>query len=300
MPSRRSATALAVGAAAACSLAFTGSALGAGVSLADPSPASGAKVQTTSKGATIPLAWTTDTTGCRPGTTAFLRINKESPDSQAFLIQNPISLPLSGVATLSRSTPVKKDAVVTWSITLRCINEVLGQPSIEVTSEVRTFTLVRPDPRPKAIGRYRTFLGGKIKNAGRPRSTLTGQTLWSFKPLRAKGPSNVRVNIRKVGNVTLRYNARKRLWTGKLTGAKLGRLFFCRRTGSSARIRKAVKGSLTIKLRAKANRSRVVGDQTHALQLAGTLKGKLIPNARGKARGCPSARVNGTIKAFRL
>ncbi len=300
MPSRGSAAALAASAAAVCSLTFAGSALGAAVTLVDPSPATGTQIQTTSKGATIPVGWVTDTTGCRPGTTAFMRINPTSPDSEAFLIQNPVSLPLTGTASFSRSTPVKRDAVVTWSVTLRCINEIVGQPSIEVTSEARTFTLVRPDPRPKATGRYRTFLGGKIKNAGRPRSTLTGQTLWSFKPLRKKGPSNARVNIRKVGNVTLKYNARKKLWTGKLTGAKVGKLFFCRRSGSSAQIRNAVKGALTIKLRAKANRTRVVGDQTHALQLVGTLTGKLIPNARGKARGCPGAKVTGTIKAFRL
>ena len=112
-------------------------------------------------------------------------------------------------------------------------------------------TLLRPDPRPKAQGQYISYFGGKIKNRGRPVSRLTGSTLWTFKPLCKKGPCKVRVNIRKVGNVTLRYNSRKKLWFGAITGNRLGKIFTCRSARSSTGVKGAVIGRLNVKLRVK-------------------------------------------------
>lgn len=289
-------------AAAACSLVFAAPSLGASITLVDPSPANGATVQATDKGVKAPVAWTAEVSGCRPGSLVTVRVNKESSVPSEGLIGEPVVFTapgdFSGTSGFSRSIAPKMAFVNTWSVSLSCSNEVVGQPRIEVASEARALTVLAPDPRPKASGRYKVFLGGKIKNAGRPRSSLRGSSLWSFKPLCKTGPCKAKVNIRKVGNITLKYNARKKLWTGTIAGRKLGKIFTCRSSRSPKAVKGAVVGKLNVKLRVKKGRTRVVGSQTRGTSLVGTITGKLIPNAKGRARGCPSAKVNGTLKAF--
>ncbi len=245
----------------------------------------------------MPISWAGDTTGCRPGTTLLVRIDDQVADPAMGLAQSPVTLPASGTAELYRLTPVTADTVVTWRMTLSCLAEVPGQPLVEVASETRAFTLLRPDPRPTATGRYNVFLGGRIIQRSR-RSSLSGTSRWVFKPLCSVGPCRARVNISRVGNVTLKYSAPRKTWSGTLAGAKAGRAFVCRRFGSSTRIRGAYTGKLKIKLRARAGRTTVVGSQTLALQIVGTLSGKIVPNAKGRARACPSGKVKGTLKGF--
>ena len=278
-------------------LVLSTTAVGAGITLGAPAPEDGAQIQTTSSGVRVPLAWTGDTTGCRPGTSVRVRIDDQVADPTVALAQTPISLPLSGSAELYRSSPVTADTLVTWRVTLSCLSEVIGQPLVEVASETRTFTLLAPDPRPKADGRYNVYLGGRIVERSRT-SSLSGSTGWTFRPLCAVGPCRARVNIARVGNVVLAYNAKSGLWSGTLTGARAGRAFVCRRIGSSTRITGAYTGRLTIRLRAKAGVTRVVGSQTRALQLVGTLAGTITPNAKGRALSCPSGKIRGTLKGF--
>lgn len=289
--------------AATCSLAFASPSLGASVTLIDPSPANGATVQSTNAGVKIPVAWTAEATGCRPGSLVTVRVNKTSSEPTEGLIGDPIvfsGVPgdFSGTAGFSRSINPRTSFVNTWSVSLSCPNAVVGQPLIEVSSEARALTVLAPDPRPRAVGVYNVFFGGKIKNAGRPRSTLSGSGVWTVRPLCRVGPCRARVNIRKVGNIALRYNAKKKLWTAAITGPKLGKIFTCRSARNFRGIKGAVVGRLNVKLRVKKGSTRVVGAQTRGTQLVGTLVGTLTPNAKGKRQRCPSAKVNGTIKAF--
>lgn len=286
---------------AAGALAVAPSALGAGVTLTPPSPANGASIQTDQNGVSLPLGASLSAAGCHPDSVAgiFPRVKTETNDgSRPLLIE---STPTKG--RMYRTTPVTRSTSVRWWIEFSCRANTPTYERLEVRSEVRTLTLLAPDKRPRATGPYRVSLSAKIKEPGKRARSTSGAVRATFTPRCATGPCTATVAFAGIGRTKMVYNPRKRVWTGRITGSKVGKMWQCTRIGrSTTKIRNAYRGNLTIKLRSKTGPGnvRVVGSGTESRRMVGTITGKIIPNAKGKRNGCRTGQVRGSLRATQL
>lgn len=252
------------GALALAPLVLVPSALGA--SLTATSPGDGVRVQTTDKGATINLAWSGDPTGCAETSFSVTRVFAPAITSTP---TTPSANP-SGSSILSFPGPVARNTTYTWYASTIC-------NGTELRSEDQTFTLLAPRPHARLQGRFTSTVGLRgTKNGFR----------WAAKPRCATGTCKTVLNIPGLGNVIMRLNKKKKLYTGRVTGARAGRVVTCERNEGKEIVRGIAKGRLDVKLRV-AN-TEVKGAQRHATVLKGRLVGTFSRNAKGAKLNCPT------------
>ena len=287
-------------AALAGSLAFAATGLGSSVTLVDPTPATGTQVQTGASGGSFSVAWASDTTGCRDGYTPLARVNVTDDRDDVYVLRNPVTTPISGTVSLGVSSPVPATTTVTYSVSLWCINAVSGQPALEVFSETRTATLLAPDTRPRLMGTNRAYISGTLRyrkrNGAAARASIYTSHVLKVKPKCKIGPCTSVGVFSGLGGVLLKYAPAKKMWTGLLSPKQTTRLFTCR--VGTRKYKNVTTGRLTIKLRQKSKGyTKVVGNQTRAMQLVGTVSGRITTSARGVSLGCPNGgNMTGSIR----
>lgn len=286
--------------ALALPLLAAGPAFGAGVIVEDPTPAEGAQLQTTSTGIQIPVDWQLDATGCAPSTPTTpvrfsSRVENLTQPGATVLGFATSEVNADGPATLVRSRQVNRDTDVRWTVTITCSDALNPTATISATGG-RTFRLLAPDLRARAKGRYLVTNSGTYIERGK-RKKLRGRDLYTFKPACAVGPCRAKVNIRGVGNVTMKYAARTKRWTGVITGARLNRMFGCRSAVTSKKIKNAYRGKVTITLTHVRGRQRVIGTNTRSMRMQGRLRGTLNLTAQGRSARCAKVVLRGNVRA---
>lgn len=232
-------------------------ALGASITLLDPSPANGARIQTTDKGADVTISWAADTTGCT-NTSFSARAVFAGP--RPFTGNSVFGANPSGTQTINFRTAVVDDTF-SWYVVMSCTG--VG----EIRSETRSFTLVPPDPNPRLEGRY-------LANA-----TGSSSAYWTLRSLCPLSACDATVKMVGVPKFTLKYNAAKRSFTG-FTAKAVGS---CRKSYFRT-YKNAYKVRLHVQVSAKT--TTVVGAQSFAQTLQGRLTSTFTPTARGRELGC--------------
>lgn len=275
-----------------------GAAGGAEIAITPGSPGDGARIQTTAQGASIPVDWTVNLAGCSPLRSADIRLFTENVANPLIgaLDVTPAPLQFNGPAVLTRPVPVSQDTDVRWGVTLTCSDILQPERMLTVSSGTRTLRLLRPHPKPRAVGKYAVKLGGTIVTGGK-RKPLKSSVLFTMKPLCNRGPCRTKLTIKGVGSIGLTYNPAKKQWRGTLKGPQLGRMFVCQAKDSTRSVKRAVTGRLKIRLTHKPGNKVVLGSQTRSTLMAGTLTGTLLPTERGRRAGCTPSPVRGTLLA---
>jgi hypothetical protein len=242
--------------ATAAVLAGSSVASGASIAIVDPSPANGARVQTTDKGATLTFAWSADNAGCtRSSSTVTLRFGGARP----FVRTVGNALP-TGSLEVDFRTSTAEDTF-TWTAAFTC-------NSLEDTvSETRSFTNLPPDPAPRLAGKYL------------PSARGIATRNWTLSPRCRSGACNTYLKIPGQPRFLLKYNARKRTYTGTLKRAKAT----CRR-GFLRTVRNGYRGSIRVQVR--VTDTTVSGARTFASTLRGRVTNRFRPTARAKRIGC--------------
>lgn len=286
--------------ALALPLLAAGPALGASVIIEEPSPTEGSQLQTTGAGIQIPVDWQLDATGCAPSTPTTpvqyaSRVENLTKPGAAVLGFATSDVTPNGPATLVRSRQVNRDTDVRWTVTLTC-SDALNPSSTISVSGGRTFRLLAPDLRARAQGRYLVTNSGSYVERG-VKKKLKGRDLYTFRPTCKAGPCKAKVNIRGVGNITMRYAPRKKRWTGVLTGRKLNKVFGCRSAVTAKRLTGAYRGRVTITLTHVRGRQRVIGTRTRSMRMQGRLRGTLNLTAAGRNARCAKVLLRGNVRA---
>ncbi len=247
--------------AAACALAPA--ALGA--SLTTTGPADGVRVQTTDAGANLNLTWEADTSGCAETGFSVTRVFSPRITSQPTARSaNP-----SGSSVLTFPGPVRRPTTYSWFASTIC-------NGAELRSASQTFTLIPPRPHARLQGHFQATV--------RLRGARNGFR-WAAKPRCPTGTCKTTLNIPGLGNVVMRLNKRKKLYTGRVTGARAGRAVTCELNGGRRIVRGVARGRLDVALR--VSDTEVKGAQTFARGLRGRLVGVFRRNAKGARLGCP-------------
>ncbi|MEZ5080343.1 MAG: hypothetical protein R2878_06765 [Thermoleophilia bacterium] len=286
-------------AALAGSLAFAATGLGSSVTLVDPTPATGTQIQTAPAAARSRLPGL-PTPPDAVTATPIARVNVTDDRDDVYVLRNPVTTPISGTVSLGVSSPVPATTTVTYSVSLWCINAVSGQPALEVFSETRTATLLAPDTRPRLMGTNRAYISGTLRyrkrNGAAARASIYTSHVLKVKPKCKIGPCTSVGVFSGLGGVLLKYAPAKKMWTGRLSPKQTTRLFTCR--VGTRKYKNVTTGRLTIKLRQKSKGyTKVVGNQTRAMQLVGTVSGRITTSARGVSLGCPNGgNMTGSIR----
>lgn len=270
--------------AAGLTLAFAAPALGAGVTLASPSPANDALIPTQPVPYSIPFAWTRDTSGCAvpaAGTTTF-RIFGPNGFSDSTTSTGPASD--AATFTAGAAKPTK----YSWFVDFACGN-------LTTRSEIRTFTLQGPNLAPRFKGRYLVTVGGN-------------RQIWRFAPRCRRGACTTLAKRPGSGWFPLRWNPRKKSYSGKIAKLSTAKERVCRittRRGGRVIRTRTVRNvyearNVTVKLKVARTRINVDGTVTFAQSLRGAHRAKYLPKARGRKLGCPaSSRLSAKITANR-
>lgn len=253
-------------------LASTPAAMAA--SLVVTGPVDGARVQTTDAGADLNLSWQADTAGCAEPLFSVTRVFDPEIASQP-TAQSPDP---SGSSVLTFPGPVPRATTYSWYASTIC-------NGVELRSDAQSFTLLPPRPHARLQGWYRATV--------RLRGARNGFR-WAAKPRCPTGTCRTVLNIPGLGNVVMRLNKRKKLYTGRVTGSRAGRAVTCELNGGRRVVRGVARGRLDVTLR--VSDTEVIGAQTFARGLRGRLKGTFRRNAKGARLKCPARyRINQSV-----
>ena len=253
-------------------LAMAPAALGA--SLIATSPADGVRVQTTDRGASLNLSWQVDTSGCAETTFSVTRVFSPQITSQPTA---PAANP-SGSSVLTFPGPVRQATTYSWYASTVC-------NGAELRSARQAFTLLPPRPHARLQGHYQSTV--------RLRGARNGFR-WAARPRCPTGTCKTVLNIPGLGNVIMRLNKRKKVYTGRVTGSRAGRTVTCELDGGRRVVRGVARGRLTVALR--VSDTEIKGAQTFARGLRGRIAGIFTSNAKGARLGCPARyRLNQSV-----
>ncbi len=170
-----------------------------------------------------------------------------------------------------------KPTSYTWFVELAC-------GGLKVQSEIRTFTLQGPNLAPRLQGRYLVTVGGN-------------RQLWRFAPRCKSGACTTLARRPGSGWFALKWNPRKKSYSGKIKRLTTAKERICRittRRGGRVIARRTVKNvyearNVRVRLKVDQTRLNTIGTVTFAQSLKGSHTTKYRPKARGKKLGCPAS-----------
>ena len=257
----------------------------AAVTLVPPSPTPGQVIPTRPAPYALTFTWRRDTSGCADPSGAIATFRIFGPNG--FADTTTSAAAATDAATLTAT--VRRRSTFTWFVDLAC-----GE--LTARSALRTFTLTGPNPHPRLAGRYLVSVGGN-------------RQLWHFRPRCAAGACTTMARRPGSGWFALRWNARKRLYTGRIPRLRSAKERVCvlttRRAGRIVG-RRTVRGAyrtgpVRIQIRVLSTRVNPAVTTTWARTLQGVHRGRYIPTARARSLGCPSGgSVGAKLTARRL